>query len=685
MPNKRKPGTPTPLLNSPEVGGGGGGDSVHHAASYSTFPDNSAASGARQPPLSPSGGGSSPHESAPLLSRRKGSFVDAFTFLSGGHADTSDEGATGGPCLENLSPRFPRHQKGVLKPKKFQMEVGGPMASPPPHGALSRKTSVHSRTSRGSETSRSGVPSNVSDDRPVASVDARTGSYTFLVEGLDWRFTALSVPFYYLVQLRWWKLLCLMVCVFIAVNVLFASLFYAPCAVASAARMAGLQGWEGGGMSLWVDGEAGTPANSCDFQMAFEFSVETIATIGYGEMQPHGHYNRGLVFCEALMSMFVLPCITAIVISKLNQARRLRHTVVFSQSAVVNSLPVRPGKAASAPTEHPTLSFRIASLLNKHHPMDVRVNLFLIQDKSDDPYTLPDIEVTEISWLPTFQEGKREKITGYATLPAPYLALPCTIFHELDETSPLHGYRYEDFVATCTEIIVIVEAVDYQTQTPVGVKQSYGPKNIVFDAAWDPSIVTLDPETRRYKVDLTRFDTVLSVAELFQEPCMQGHQPSVTVAVEEPSPLHHGNLRGMETVRQRLVDGASLPTVASAVRAYEDLLCSPTSPQGFAEASLTLPTRRDTAPVLATLPQQSRRARASTGDGGAEEEEEEEEGGGDVCEVVGRSEVQKRAATARRKRRGKGSVGDAATPASSSGGGGGGSGGASEGAAIKAE
>ena len=139
------------------------------------------------------------------------------------------------------SPRRPMRQQGALRPQKFQDVMVSPALPRSTSGALSRGST------------------------PCRQVDPQTGEYTFSVSGRSYSLTALSIPFFALAQLRWYKLLCVACTAYLGVNALFACLFYLPCMLPSNAYLSYTEAMK---------------MHKCSYWSAFEFSVETISTIG---------------------------------------------------------------------------------------------------------------------------------------------------------------------------------------------------------------------------------------------------------------------------------------------------------------------------------------------------------------------------------------------------------------------
>lgn len=111
------------------------------------------------------------------------------------------------------------------------------------------------------------------------------------------------------------------------------------------------------------------------FQDAFFFSLQTMSTVGYGNLNPRSLYLQIVVTLQTWLGLVIDSMIVAVMISKVARPSRLRHTVKFSDVATINvaneafvPAPVptdalmgfgsyTPGTPAT-----PTLSFRLANL-----------------------------------------------------------------------------------------------------------------------------------------------------------------------------------------------------------------------------------------------------------------------------------------------------------------------------------
>jgi inward rectifier potassium channel len=142
----------------------------------------------------------------------------------------------------------------------------------------------------------------------------------------------------------------------------------------------------------------------------FFFSVETLATVGYGDMHPQTLYGHVVAMLEIFVGLMMLAIITGIMFARFSKPRA---RFLFARSAVVRPI---DGKL--------TLMFRTAN---------ARQNV--VQEASADLRMLRD----EVS-----QEGF--SIRRIVDLPLvrsrhPVFALSWTIMHIIDETSPLANER----------------------------------------------------------------------------------------------------------------------------------------------------------------------------------------------------------------------------------------------------
>src|SRR6478752_5550013 len=133
------------------------------------------------------------------------------------------------------------------------------------------------------------------------------GQLRYEIRGL--RVTPLSDLYHYLMRSRWSVLLGVFVCIYCGANALFAL------------------GYRLGG--------PGTVQNSRgSFPEAFWFSVQTVATIGYGNLAPASTFAHLLVTIESFCGMLSVALGTGIVFAKFSLPKA---RVAFSKNVLVSS------------------------------------------------------------------------------------------------------------------------------------------------------------------------------------------------------------------------------------------------------------------------------------------------------------------------------------------------------------
>ncbi|MGD1716755.1 ion channel [Dapis sp. BLCC M172] len=148
---------------------------------------------------------------------------------------------------------------------------------------------------------------------------------------------------------------------------------------------------------------------------AFSFSIQTMATIGYGAMYPTNLYTHTLVAIEVFIGLIGMAMITGLMFARfsLPTAR-----VLFSRVAVIS-----PYNGV------PTLMFRIANQRqNWIVEAQVRVTILLNQEVTLEGHSLQRLCDLELVRSET-----------------PMLALTWLVMHHIDENSPLYGWSENNF------------------------------------------------------------------------------------------------------------------------------------------------------------------------------------------------------------------------------------------------
>ncbi len=222
-------------------------------------------------------------------------------------------------------------------------------------------------------------------------------------------------------------------------------------------------------------GDAIEHASAGSFADAFFFSVQTLATIGYGRMAPRTVGANVLVTVEALLGMVGLAVTTGLV-----YARFARPTarVLFSKVAVVGPYDgVR------------SLQFRMANARG-NEIVEARLKLIMVRNE----LTAEGQPVRRVHDLAL----RRSEHAAFA--------LTWTAIHPIDAQSPLFGASADHLRESLADLIVSLTGIDQGLAQTVHTRHAYHPEDIRFDARF-ADILSSGPE--RTYVDYRKFhDTV---------------------------------------------------------------------------------------------------------------------------------------------------------------------------------
>ena len=215
------------------------------------------------------------------------------------------------------------------------------------------------------------------------------------------------------------------------------------------------------------------------FWEMFFFSIETVATVGYGNMVPVSLYANILVALEISLGILFFALVTGIMFARFS---RPTARILFSKVAVIG------------PVEGvPTLMFRAA---NQRHNLifEVAANVSLLGD-----------EIVEGSRMRRFRDLTLARNAN------PIFMLTWTIMHPIDEDSPLHQWLDSREPPEGFEIIVVLSGVDERTGQTIHGRWAYTPKDLRWNARF-VDILGLDEHGVR-TVDYGRFDDTRDLEE----------------------------------------------------------------------------------------------------------------------------------------------------------------------------
>ena len=212
------------------------------------------------------------------------------------------------------------------------------------------------------------------------------------------------------------------------------------------------------------------------FSDVFFFSVETLATVGYGHAYPDTLYGHCVATLEIMVGLFGLAVMTGLIFVRFS---RPTARIKFSEVAVV------------APFNgFPTLMIRVANL--RHHAM-VEAEFRLLVGRSE--LTREGEDVRRFYPL-------RLQFDHLINFPA-----ALTLRHVIDETSPLFGLTPQDFKLADSRMLTSVVCVDPVIQAPIQSQTEYLHDQI----AWNRRFAEIYSEDShgRYTVDYSKFhDTI---------------------------------------------------------------------------------------------------------------------------------------------------------------------------------
>ncbi len=205
------------------------------------------------------------------------------------------------------------------------------------------------------------------------------------------------------------------------------------------------------GALYWLQPGAIANARPGSFADAFFFSVQTMATIGYGVMAPKTLYANLLMTVEVLFGIMVLALVTGLAFARFS---RPRARIMFSRCAVVASL-----------DGIPTVMVRLGNE-RRNQILQAEVGMTLLRN----------IRTAEGEQMRRFYD------LSLARTRTPVFGLTMTAMHPIDAESPLHGATPESLRAEQAELLVTVSGTDETMSQTIHARTSYLAEEILFGA-----------------------------------------------------------------------------------------------------------------------------------------------------------------------------------------------------------
>jgi inward rectifier potassium channel len=208
------------------------------------------------------------------------------------------------------------------------------------------------------------------------------------------------------------------------------------------------------------------------FLDAFFFSVDTLATIGYGNIVPLSTAANLLVTVEALVGLLGVSVVAGIVFARF--ARPVAQ-IVFSRNALI-----APYRDISA------FMFRIVNM-KTNEIVDLSATVLMTRRKGD----------VDREYIPLKLE--RDRVVFF---PATW-----TVVHPIDEKSPLWGMTPTELLACDTEFLVLLNGFDETFSQNVHARSSYRADEVVWGARFR-SVFNPPRPDGRLSVDIRKLDEI---------------------------------------------------------------------------------------------------------------------------------------------------------------------------------
>jgi len=231
--------------------------------------------------------------------------------------------------------------------------------------------------------------------------------------------------FHFCMKISWPSLIALMASVFVVLNLLFALLYHAvPGSVAN--------------------------LNPPNLLGAFFFSVETIATVGYGDMHPGSVYGHVMASIEIFFGMVSVAVMTGVMFARFSRPRAM---VRFAKVCVITPVDGRQ-----------VLMIRAANC-RQNIVMETTAQLRLVrQTRNGEDFMLRRVDDLELmrSDYPVF-------IFGW------------NLMHIIDESSPLAGETAESLASSQAMINLTLSGTDETTGQVLMARHHYDAEVIRFN------------------------------------------------------------------------------------------------------------------------------------------------------------------------------------------------------------
>jgi inward rectifier potassium channel len=254
------------------------------------------------------------------------------------------------------------------------------------------------------------------------------GSFNVARRGLS--FWAALNPYHTLLTISWPRFLGVVTLFYVVTNVVFAIAFL-MC----------------GPGALSAPSDVGLHSA---FLRAFYFSVDTLATIGYGNISPAGVAAHTIVTVEALVGILGTALITGLVFARFS---RPTAQIIFSRAAVI-----APYRDVTA------FMFRLVNG-RSNQIVELSCKVLLARFEDEDGQSIRRFYPLEL---------ERDRVV--------FFPLSWTVVHPIDESSPIYGLTEDDLRRGNAEFLILLTGMDETFSQMVHTRSSYTADNIIWNA-----------------------------------------------------------------------------------------------------------------------------------------------------------------------------------------------------------
>ncbi|MBE9200713.1 MULTISPECIES: ion channel [unclassified Nodularia (in: cyanobacteria)] len=292
--------------------------------------------------------------------------------------------------------------------------------------------------------------------RLIPEIHIKIQNGLFEIMGMGTWYSYWRDPYHLLLTIPWTGFVILIFTFYVTINILFA-------------------------LAYWLGGDCIANAQPGSFLDVFFFSVQTLASIGYGAMYPQTIYANIIVTIEAMVGLMGIAMMTGLAFARFSKPTA---RVMFSRVVVI------------IPHEGvPTLMFRTANQ-RRNMILEAQMKVYLTRD-----------EVTA--------EGEfMRRIYDLRLLrhQTPSFSLTWSVMHIIDEFSPLYGMTPESLTKTNALLIISVSGIDETVAQVVHARHTYGANEIFWNHRF-VDIIHHTADGHRY-IDYKHFHDIQPLEEV---------------------------------------------------------------------------------------------------------------------------------------------------------------------------